>query len=239
MNAALERAGVSVIVPVYRQVAALPELIRRTRAALGPALLEILLVDDSPGLAELQAFAGEARIVELAERAGQSAAIVAGLREARGAQLAVLDADLQDPPEALPALLAALRDADLAFGTRRQGLGSRAFKAVLRALFPSLPAGAGLFFAASARAREELLQRAAGSGYLLAALGSLGLRTAAVPVVRAPRAAPSGYAGLRRPLHGARMLASALRIRAFGPQAGPGRARVARVYQDASATPPR
>jgi glycosyltransferase involved in cell wall biosynthesis len=239
-----EGAGVSVVLPVHDCRGTLEELHARVRRALAGRPHELVFVDDAStdgGLEVLERLAGaDVQVVVLAARAGQNAALLAGLAHARLPFAVVMDADLQDPPEALPLLLAPLDrgEAQVVFAQRRgpRRASSRAFKGLLRALFPALPRDVGLCFALSAEARALLVERGNGAGYLLASLGSLGLRAEAVPVTRSPRpAGTSAYPGLRRAMHGARMLAAALRVKALGARPGaPAPYRVARVLGGAA-----
>ena len=119
----------SVVVPVYNEVESLPELARQIRAALGDAGLsfEVWLVDDGSTDASWDAiqalhaddprFAG----VRFRRNYGKSAALAAGFARCRGAHVATLDADLQDDPAELPAMVARLRGgADLVSGWKRK-----------------------------------------------------------------------------------------------------------------------
>lgn len=107
---------VSAVVPVFRSEATLAALHTRLVASL-PAEHEVIFVDDaSPDgsadvVAELAAADPRVRIVRHAVNRGQHAAVLTGLAEARGGVVVVLDADGQDPPEAIPALLASLAGA--------------------------------------------------------------------------------------------------------------------------------
>lgn len=104
----------SIVVPVYGCAAILPELHRRLTAALAEMgkSYEIILVDDrAPDRAwpVIQGLARQdPRVVglRLARNVGQHKAITAGLAHAKGAAAVVMDCDLQDPPEAIPALMA-------------------------------------------------------------------------------------------------------------------------------------
>ncbi|MBL8896860.1 MAG: glycosyltransferase [Planctomycetes bacterium] len=105
----------SVVIPVFNEEASLPELIRRCLASCDSigCSYEIILVDDgshdaSRELLEAAAedHAGLVVCVLLNRNYGQHAAILAGFAEARGSWIATLDADLQNPPEELPRLLA-------------------------------------------------------------------------------------------------------------------------------------
>jgi len=100
---------ISVVVPVYGCADALPELVHRTRTTLDELTSdwEIVLVDDrSPDASwarvqELTAEDPRVRGVRLSRNFGQHAAITAGLAQAAGDWVAVMDCDLQDPPETL------------------------------------------------------------------------------------------------------------------------------------------
>ncbi|MSO96193.1 MAG: glycosyltransferase [Thermoleophilia bacterium] len=102
----------SVVVPVYGCAACVEALHARIRAALDPLQrdYEIVLVDDRspdaswPALVALADTDPRVKAVRLSRNFGQQAAITAGLSRARGRWVAVLDCDLQDPPELIPEL---------------------------------------------------------------------------------------------------------------------------------------
>ena len=108
---------VSVVVPVYFNSASLPRLAERLKAVAASADhdLEVIFVDDGSGdesWERIQAIARgwpAARGVRLTRNFGSQMAILAGLAEATGQAAAVLSADLQEPPELLPELVAAWR----------------------------------------------------------------------------------------------------------------------------------
>src|SRR5262245_59331462 len=102
----------SLVVPVHRCAACLDELWTRATTVLDRivASYEIVFVDDaSPDdatgvLGRLAAADPHIVVVSLDRNCGQHAAIAVGLARARGAWAAVMDADLEDPPEVLAAL---------------------------------------------------------------------------------------------------------------------------------------
>ena len=107
---------VSVVIPVYNEEESLPELLRRTRAACAQLTqaCEIILIDDGSRDASaqlMQAAAEEPQsqvvAVILNRNYGQHSAIMAGFEQARGDLIITLDADLQNPPEEIPKLVAA------------------------------------------------------------------------------------------------------------------------------------
>lgn len=102
----------SVVIPVYDEQEVLPLLVPRLRAVLEGREHEVLLVDDGSTdatpqvLASLTADWPQAQVVTLARNSGHQAALTAGLDRARGEWVVTMDADLQDPPELIPELLA-------------------------------------------------------------------------------------------------------------------------------------
>jgi glycosyltransferase involved in cell wall biosynthesis len=137
---------VSVVIPAYNEAESLPELVRRVRDVLRTTGLafEIVVVDDGSTDATrdvLRALASE--VPELRWRSflrnyGKSPALDVAFREARGARVVTLDADLQDDPAEIPALLARIDEGwDLVSGWKRvrhdpvsKTLPSRVFNAV-------------------------------------------------------------------------------------------------------------
>ncbi len=103
---------ISVVVPVYRAEACLDELYTRLTAALSPltAHYELVLVEDGGGDRSWEMIralsARDPRVVglQLSRNFGQHYAITAGLDASVGRWVVVMDCDLQDPPEGIPAL---------------------------------------------------------------------------------------------------------------------------------------
>lgn len=121
---------IAVVIPVFNEEAVLPQLFTRLEAlfAAQPGCRwEAVLVDDgsrdgSAGLIRAQAARDPRfRLVELSRNFGFQSALSAGLaRTGEAAAAVTMDADLQDPPEVIPALVAAWRDgADIVRATRR------------------------------------------------------------------------------------------------------------------------
>jgi glycosyltransferase involved in cell wall biosynthesis len=191
-------------VPVYRNAETLPELNHRLRSVLEDERLsyEILFVDDAcpagslPVLEELARGDPRVAVLALERNVGQHRAVMAGLAHARGRWTVVMDADLQDPPEAIPALLAAGRGVAAVFGGRRgryespfRLLTSRLFKGLLH-LICGVPADAGIFVTLNRVMVERLLAMNGPAPFVVAMIGCTGLPMTSVPVVRDPR--PSG-----------------------------------------------
>jgi len=138
---------VSVVIPVYDEQEGLPELRRRVTAALADVVggHEVVLVDDgsedrSAALIEEWTAADERVVlVQLSRNFGMEIAMTAGLDYARGRYTAIMHADLQDPPELIPEMLAlaAREGADVVFA-RRIGRDESRIKHTLAGLFYSL-----------------------------------------------------------------------------------------------------
>jgi glycosyltransferase involved in cell wall biosynthesis len=110
---------VSIVVPVYNESGNLSILLDEIAAALAGRAWEVVAVDDGSTdgsfeeLMALRARHPSLRIVRFARNAGQTAAFAAGFRAARGAVLVTMDADLQNDPADVPALLDALERSGL------------------------------------------------------------------------------------------------------------------------------
>lgn len=116
----------SVVIPFRNEVDSLPVLCSELSAVLDGLEFssEMIFVDDASeddGAAILLALAGSdsrVRVVSISPHSGQSAALEAGFRIARGELIATLDADLQNDPADLPKLLAEIDHADCVNGVR-------------------------------------------------------------------------------------------------------------------------
>ena len=118
----------SVVVPMYDEEDVLPIFFERMHPLLDGLGIsyEVLVVDDGSrdGTATLLREATgtwpQLRLVRLLRNSGHQAALSAGFRRARGDYLVTIDADLQDPPEAIAELLATARekDVDVVYGVR-------------------------------------------------------------------------------------------------------------------------
>jgi polyisoprenyl-phosphate glycosyltransferase len=233
-----DRAKVSVVLPTYRNRATLDELHRRLSAALAGASLsyELIFVDDAcpegSGAAIAQLAARDPRVcrISLSRNVGQQRAAWLGLSAAHGAWAVVMDADLQDPPEAIPVLLSAGKpgiDAVLAaWRGRYEGKGrlvtSRVFK-ILREKLTKYPREAGMFLALRRPLVEEILRHDVPHPFLPSLVGLSGRRFVTVPVERAARpGGGSAYTRAARLLRAARELAFIFRRRVRGTGRGPG-----------------
>ena len=154
----MTRPLVSVVVPVYFNAESLPRLAERLRsiAASADFELEAIFVDDGSddeSWARIQEIArgwNRAHGIRLTRNFGSQMAIAAGLRESRGDAAAVLSADLQEPPELLPEMVAAWRNGATAVlavrRSRPEGWTTRAaagmyYRTLRRFALSQMPAG--------------------------------------------------------------------------------------------------
>jgi glycosyltransferase involved in cell wall biosynthesis len=116
----------TLVIPVYNERDNLEPLMREIGASLkgAPWRYEVLMVDDGSSdgteevLRRLAAAHPELRVVRFARNAGQTAAMDAGFRRARGRVVVTLDADLQNDPADIPRLVRELEGWDAVVGVR-------------------------------------------------------------------------------------------------------------------------
>jgi dolichol-phosphate mannosyltransferase len=139
----------AVVVPLYNESEAAPLLVNELRTVFSPAALtthaiadvEYIFVDDGSEDDTAAKLAGEignglpARLIRLSRNFGHQAAVSAGLDAADADVIAVIDADLQDPPSVLLDMLQCWRDGhDVIYGVRRKRK-ENVFKRFAYALF--------------------------------------------------------------------------------------------------------
>jgi len=134
----------SIVVPVFNEAESLPELHRRLTAVmkkLGKPW-ELILVNDGSSDASptvMRALAARdprVRVLRFARNFGHQIAVTAGLDASKGRAVIVIDADLQDPPEVIPDLVAKWKEGfELVFAIRRGREGDSWFKKTSASLF--------------------------------------------------------------------------------------------------------
>ena len=195
---------IGVVVPMHATRDCLGELLERIAAALPGA--EVVLVDDACPQGSGEAVMGlarnvpgglDVRLVSVHPGVGQHSAVLLGLARSTADISVVMDADLQDPPEAVGALVAAVVDGSVpvvAAGRRGsyQGRGrlasGRLHRRVLHlASRGRVPPDAGMFVALTREAREAVLALDDPVAPLLPALARAGVPIRTTPVQRSPR----------------------------------------------------
>ncbi len=196
----------SVVVPVLNEESVLDAFHARLSAVLDgiDENARVLYVDDGSvdssanRLDELQASDPRVGVLRLSRNFGKEVALSAGLDHAEGDAVIVIDADLQDPPELIPELLARWREGyDVVYAQRESRVGDGWFKRHSAALFyrvmnrlsdVPIPRDAGDYRLLSRRAVEALLQLREQHRYMKGLFAWIGYPQTAVLYARAPRA---------------------------------------------------
>jgi dolichol-phosphate mannosyltransferase len=199
--------SISVAIPVFNEAAVVPHLLARLRAVLdalpgGPH--QMVFVDDGSSDATVEMLALEAQkdprilVVALSRNFGHQTALTAALDHATGDVTVVMDADLQDPPEALPSFLAEFaKGFDVVYAQRvdrKEGLLLRLsyfffYRLISKLSALDLPLDAGDFGLMSRRVVEQLRRTPEHHRYLRGLRRWVGFRQTGVVVERSARAA--------------------------------------------------
>ena len=196
----------SIVVPCFNEEQALPELLRRLSAVgedIPAAELELVFVDDGSrdgtleALREVAAEDARVRVLALSRNFGQMAATTAGLAAATGDAVVLIDADMQDPPEVIPEMVARWREgADVAYGQRTAREGEPAWKVWSSKAFTRffnrasnipLPTGMGDFRLLDRNAVDAFLAMPERDRCHRVMFAWTGFRQKAVPFHRPPR----------------------------------------------------
>lgn len=204
-QASAANALLSVVVPVHNEAQVLETFHQRLLAATADVgmQLELLYVDDGSNddslsrLLALREADPRVLVIELSRRFGKEVAVSAGLDHARGAAVAVIDADLQDPPELLPEFLAAWREGyDVVYGQRLSRRGESWLKSRLASGFYRLlnrlsdvpiPRDAGDFRLLSRRAVDAVMTLRESHRYMAGLFSWVGFPSKAIPYHREAR----------------------------------------------------
>lgn len=189
----------SLIVPVYSNAATLEKLYQRVHQVLNDEDIsfELLFVNDAGPdeslniLCDMHARYAEVSLVNMQHNVGQHEAVLHGLRYARGECCVVMDADMQDPPEALAPLWRARSSRCKAIFAGRRGnyqnftrmLSSRIYKTLLSFL-AGLPRDAGIFVLMEREMVQALLAMPVKLPWINVMIGLSSLPMSVVPVKR-------------------------------------------------------
>lgn len=196
------RLDLTVVIPVYNDAATLALLCDQLKAALRPVGIsfEILFVDDgstddsAQNLARLATEHAELTVIELVGNFGQQIAVLCGLEQASGESCVVMDADLQDPPAALPLLWQARSpNFSAVFAARRgryQSLGRHVTSLMYRTLLhvlTGLPRDVGMYVLMDRPLVQAIVDFPTRHPSLPAMIGCLGVTSISVPLKRMMR----------------------------------------------------
>ena len=204
----------SVVAPVFDEEELVEEFVARTTAAIADYNFELVLVNDgsSDRTPELLDRAAEAdprvRVIHLSRNFGHQAALTAGLEHAVGDVVAMIDADLQDPPELIPRMVEQWEHgSDVVYAVREQREGETAFKLATASWFyklfdklaqVDLEPNSGDFRLLDRRALDALLSMTERSRFLRGMTVWVGFTQTAVPYERDARTAGETKYTLRK-----------------------------------------
>lgn len=209
--------GLSVVVPCYNEEASLAALIARLEPICEqsfPGDYEIVLINDGsndltwPTICDLAAKSQYIVGVDLARNHGHQLALTAGLRIACGKVILVLDADLQDPPELLPAMLTKLQQGfDVVYGQRIRRHGETWFKRssamgfyrlLDRLIDIPIPSDTGDFRLMTRRVVDQLQAMPERFRFIRGMVSWVGFNQTAITYERDPRFAGESHYPLRK-----------------------------------------
>jgi glycosyltransferase involved in cell wall biosynthesis len=195
----------SIVIPVLNEAQAVPLMLARLHGALREISWEVIFVDDGStdetlSIVERAALDDERiKLLRFSRNFGPQAAVTAGLDFANGDAVVVMDADLQDPPELLPAMLELFAQGyDIVSPQRISREGETRFKRWTATLFyralsrvaeQRLTPDVGDFRLFSRRAVLAMRSLREQHRYIRGIVGWLGLREATIPFERQARAA--------------------------------------------------
>jgi len=195
----------SVIVPVYKEEATVPEFLRRVRPILQKSVRDfeiIFCLDPSPDRTQeviLEARENDPSIKLLAfsRRFGQPMATLGGLQYCRGDAAVVIDVDLQDPPELITEMVAKWKEGyDVVMAQRRTRTGEPWVKRLMAAVGYrvinkiadiEIPPNTGDFRLMSRRVIDEINRLKECHGFLRGMVAVVGFRQTLVQFDRPPR----------------------------------------------------
>jgi glycosyltransferase involved in cell wall biosynthesis len=196
----------SVVVPCYNEIDGIHELHRRVSAVCKEHVgnsYELVLVNDGSADATWTAMTEISKkdkhvvAVDLSRNHGHQLALSAGLAVCSGQRIFVLDADLQDPPELLPKMMARMDDGcDVVYGQRIKREGETVFKKATAYLFYRLlnqmvdidiPRDTGDFRMLSRRTLDVLNSMPEEHRFIRGMVSWVGFRQEALPYERAAR----------------------------------------------------
>ena len=210
----------SVIVPCYNEQDVLRATHERLTAVLaGMSWLdyELIFVNDGSHddtqliLAQLQHVDRHVRVLLFSRNFGHQIAVTAGLEEASGDAVVIIDSDLQDPPEVIPQMVQLWRDGnDVVYGLRTDRQGESTFKLWTAKVFyrlinrlseTKMPFDAGDFRLLDRRVVDIINSMPERARFLRGMVSWAGFRQVSLPYERAPRHAGTSKYPFRKMLN--------------------------------------
>lgn len=208
---------ISVVVPVFNEIEVIDvchERLTSVMAAIDGYTYELIFIDDGSTdrtherLLELRAGDPHLKVVKFSRNFGHQVAVTAGVDEADGDAIVVIDADLQDPPEVIPGMVAKWQEGfDVVYGVRKRRVGesrmkiwtAAAFYRLLRAFTNiEIPVDVGDFRLISARAADYLRQLRENDRFVRGLVSWVGFKQVGLPYERDSRLAGETKYPLRK-----------------------------------------
>ena len=197
--------GISIICPVHDEEANLVKLYDRVSRVMDQLHVrwELILVDDgsqdgsAEQIAKLHYLDGRVKGIRFSRNFGFQIAVTAGLNAASGDAVILMDADLQDPPEVIPDLIARWRDGfDVVYSVRSERDGETWFKKATAVAFyrlihritsVNIPMDTGDFRLMDRRVVDSIIRMPERSRFLRGMVSWAGFRQTGLPYHRQPR----------------------------------------------------
>lgn len=170
-----KKMQISLVVPVYNEIEVIDDCYRRLTSvmqSLKEFSYEIIFIDDGSQddtysrIVEILNSDSHIKVVKLSRNFGHQIAVTAGVDQANGDAIVIIDADLQDPPEVIPEMVQKWMEGyDVVYGVRKRRLGEGRFKLFTASAFYrvlksftniEIPVNVGDFRLINARTADEL-----------------------------------------------------------------------------------
>lgn len=212
------KPAISIVAPVWNEADSLPEFLVRISEVMGKSKLswELIVVDDGSTDSSTQILLKQAekekhiRPILFARNFGHQIAVTAGLDYSRGDAVVIIDADLQDPPEVIPELIAKWKEGyEVVYAVRKERKGESFFKRITAKFFYRLinritaidiPLDTGDFRLMDRRVVDVLNQMREHHRFLRGMSAWVGFKQIGVPYERATRFAGQTHYTLRNML---------------------------------------
>src|SRR5271156_3047111 len=204
---AQRQRSLSIVIPAYNEESNVDRVYERLSEVMSGLGLEwelVFSVDPSTDRTEelilaLRERDPRVKMLRFSRRFGQPMATLAGLEHSGGQAVVVIDCDLQDPPELIPAMVDRWREGfDVVYAQRRTRAGETiakrivaylGYKVIARIAEVEIPPNTGDFRLLSRRVVDNVVALKEGHGFLRGLVGLVGFRQVSVPYDRDPRAA--------------------------------------------------
>ncbi len=195
----------SVVIPAFNEEPVIAETYKRLKKVMDEIgePYELIFINDGSSdrtgeiLDEIHHQDRNLKVIHFARNFGHEAATTAGLDHALGQGIVIIDADLQDPPELIPAMIEKWKEGfDVVYGKRKQRKGESVFKKTTSALFYrflqrmteiNMPADVGDFRLIDRKVADALKNIREKNRYMRGIISWVGFRQTAIEFVREER----------------------------------------------------